>query len=55
VLIPTQIAQARLVHGFAAGGPIPERYWRLNRRWVVWGILATVVPLANLYVMIFKP
>jgi uncharacterized membrane protein len=55
VLIPTQIAQARLAHGFAAGGSIPEHYWRLNRRWLVWGILATVVPLANLYVMIVKP
>ncbi len=55
VLIPTQIAQARLAHGFAAGGPIPERYWRLNRRWLGWGILATLIPLANLYVMIFKP
>jgi len=55
VLIPTQIAQARLARGFAAGGLIPEGYWRLNRRWLVWGIVATLVPLANLYVMIFKP
>jgi uncharacterized membrane protein len=37
VLIPTQIAQARLARGFAAGGLIPEGHWRLNRRWLVWG------------------
>jgi uncharacterized membrane protein len=55
VLIPTQIGQARLARGFAAGGLIPERYWLLNRRWLVWGIVATLVPLANLYVMIVKP
>ena len=54
-LIPTQIAQARLARGFAGGGQIPERYWQLNRRWLVWGIIATLVPLGNLYVMVFKP
>jgi uncharacterized membrane protein len=54
-LIPTQMAQSRLAREFAAGGPIPDRYWQLNRRWLVWGILATLVPMGNLYVMIFKP
>jgi uncharacterized membrane protein len=55
ILIPTQIAQARQAHAFAAGGPIPDKYWALNRRWLVGGIVATVLPLANLYFMIFKP
>jgi len=55
VLIPVQSAQARLARGFAAGGPIPEVYWRYGRRWMVWGGLATLIPLANLYVMVFKP
>jgi uncharacterized membrane protein len=55
VLIPTQIAQARQARAFAAGGAIPESYWRHGRRWAIWGTIATVVPLANLYVMVFKP
>jgi uncharacterized membrane protein len=55
VLIPVQTAQARLARGFASGGPIPERYWQLNQRWLVFGILATLIPLGNLYVMVFKP
>jgi uncharacterized membrane protein len=55
ILIPTQIAQARQAHIFAAGSPIPDSYWRHNRRWVIWGTIATVVPLANLYFMVFKP
>jgi uncharacterized membrane protein len=55
VLIPVQIAQARLARDFAAGGQIPQHYWVLNRRWLVWGTVATALPLANLYVMIFKP
>jgi uncharacterized membrane protein len=55
VLIPTQIAQARQARAFANGGAIPESYWRHGRRWVIWGTVATVIPLANLYFMVFKP
>jgi uncharacterized membrane protein len=55
IFIPTQIAQARQAPAFASGAPIPESYWRHNRRWVVWGVIATLVPLANLYFMVFKP
>jgi uncharacterized membrane protein len=55
ILIPTQIAQARQARTFANGSSIPDSYWRHNRRWVIWGSIATIVPLANLYFMVFKP
>ncbi|MBM3544527.1 MAG: DUF2269 domain-containing protein [Alphaproteobacteria bacterium] len=55
ILIPTQIAQAREARAFADGGPIPETYWRQSRRWVIWGTIATLLPLANLYFMVVKP
>jgi uncharacterized membrane protein len=55
ILIPTQIAQAREARGFADGGPIPESYWRHGRRWAIWGTIATLLPLANLYFMVVKP
>jgi uncharacterized membrane protein len=55
ILIPVQIAQARQARAFAEGGPIPESYWRLGRRWVIWGTIATLLPLANLYFMVVKP
>jgi uncharacterized membrane protein len=55
VLIPTQIAQARQAQAFAAGGAIPESYWRHGRRWAIWGAIATIIPLCNLYFMVFKP
>ena len=55
ILIPTQIVQARQARAFAGGGPIPESYWRHSRRWMIWGTIATLLPLANLYVMVFKP
>jgi hypothetical protein len=34
---------------------IPERYWRLSMLWSVFGAMATILPLANLYFMVFKP
>ncbi|MCA1973935.1 MAG: DUF2269 domain-containing protein [Caenispirillum sp.] len=55
ILIPLQIRLARLARGFAGGGPIPAEYWRLNRVWLWVGLVATVLPAANLYLMVFKP
>ena len=55
ILIPTQIIQARQAREFEKGGAIPESYWRHSRRWMIWGTIATILPLANLYVMVFKP
>ena len=55
ILIPTQILQAREARGFADGGTIPNSYWRHGRRWTIWGTIATIIPLANLYFMVFKP
>ena len=55
VLIPTQVLQARQARALANGDAIPESYWRHGRRWAVWGTIATIIPLANLYFMVFKP
>jgi uncharacterized membrane protein len=55
VLIPIQVWQARLARRFENGGAIPDVYWRLSRHWLVWGAVAILIPLANLYVMIVKP
>ena len=55
ILIPIQVWQARLARGFETGGEIPSLYWLLNRHWFFWGILATIIPLANIYVMVAKP
>ena len=54
-LIPIQVMQARMARAFRNADTIPERYWRLARLWAIFGAIATVLPLANLYLMIFKP
>lgn len=55
ILIPIEVMQARLARGFRNGGTIPERYWRLSLLWAIFGVIATILPLINVYLMVFKP
>jgi len=54
ILVPVQTRLGRLARGFAAGGAIPDAYWRLERVWVIFGLIATLLPLAAVPVMVFK-
>lgn len=55
VLIPVQAKQAKMAREFAVSGVIPDSYWKLCTTWNLFGLLATLIPLANLYYMVFKP
>jgi uncharacterized membrane protein len=55
ILIPIEVMQGRLARTFRNAPTIPDRYWRLSRLWAVFGVIATVLPLFNLYLMVFKP
>jgi uncharacterized membrane protein len=55
VLIPTQIKQARMAREFANSLIIPDAYWKLSMRWNVFGTIAVVLPLINIYWMVYKP
>ncbi|PZA06647.1 MULTISPECIES: DUF2269 family protein [unclassified Meiothermus] len=54
-LVPIQLVQARMARAFANQESIPAAYWRLANLWGVFGIVATVLPLLNLYFMVCKP
>ncbi|HEY1722614.1 MAG TPA: DUF2269 domain-containing protein [Magnetospirillaceae bacterium] len=54
VLVPAQMALGRMAREFAVSGAIPDRYWRIERRWMVFGIVATILPIATVAVMVFK-
>lgn len=54
VLLPVQGAQSRMAQRFAMGGDIPLAYWELSRRWLGWGVLATVPLAISVSVMVFK-
>jgi uncharacterized membrane protein len=55
ILIPVQYLQGKLARKFESEGTIPEEYWKLNRIWAVFGMIATLLPLINLYLMVCKP
>jgi uncharacterized membrane protein len=54
VLLPVQAAQSRLAQRFAADGQIPAAYWELSRRWLRWGVIATVPLVIILCLMVLK-
>jgi uncharacterized membrane protein len=55
ILLPIQIKQAKMSKQFSKDGVIPDNYWRLSRLWIVFGTLATLLPLVNIYWVVFKP
>lgn len=55
ILIPVQIKQAKMAKQFVEGKEIPALYWKLGKIWIIFGTLATILPLLNLYWMVFKP
>ena len=55
ILVPLQIKMHREAKIFKSDGQIPEAYWRKNRLWYIWGIVATSVPLGTLFLMVVKP
>lgn len=44
-----------MARAFANQESIPAGYWRLANLWGAFGIIATILPLLNLYFMVFKP
>ena len=38
-----------------AGAPLPEDFSTVFRKWTLWGVVATILPLIALYFMVVKP
>lgn len=55
ILIPVQIQLHRLANNFKKIGYIPDEYWLYERIWFIFGTIAIILPLCNLYWMVFKP
>ena len=55
ILIPIQIKQAKMAKVFSETNVIPQEYWKLCMSWNIWGVIATLLPIANIYWMTFKP
>lgn len=58
VLVPLQVRQHRMADTFAHAkdfAAIPEVYWRRDRVWFRVGLLATLLPYLNVWLMVAKP
>jgi uncharacterized membrane protein len=54
-LVPIQMKQSRMLRSLGEGEAVPEPYWRLGRWWMILGTVATLLPLVNVFLMVFKP
>ena len=55
ILLPVQIAQARMLKPLSPQAALPARYWTLSTLWMVAGSIATLLPLPAIYLMAAKP
>ena len=53
-LVPIQVHQAALTRNFVSNSAVPASYRILSRRWIAWGVAATVPLVAATYVMVTK-
>ena len=54
-LVQLQTKLGRMARRFPADGTIPADYWRLERWWVTFELIATLLPLGAVVTMVFKP
>jgi len=54
VLLPIQVKQARIIAALEGDQPLPERYRRLSRHWIFWGVLSTLPLAVAMWMMIAK-
>jgi uncharacterized membrane protein len=55
VLVPLQRRLAAVAEETSGAEPVPAAYDALLKRWFRWGGVATLLPLASLALMVFKP
>lgn len=53
-LLPIQIRQSRLAKSFSQSDVIPEEFWKLARRWSMFGTVASLLPIGSLLLMVLK-
>jgi uncharacterized membrane protein len=55
ILVPTQIRLHRMTNTFGENESIPDLYWRYEKCWMLFGSIATILPLITLFLMTFNP
>ena len=55
VLLPVQLGMIRQAEASAAQGSFTKEYERSSRAWNAWGTIATLLPIAAMVLMVWKP
>lgn len=55
LMIPLQRRLCKMTAEFSNASMVPEEYWGLERRWMLFGTLSMVLALSVIPVMVFKP
>ena len=56
ILVPLQKSMVRITHEAAdLGLALSDAFYRVHRRWMMWGGIATLLPLVVVYLMVYKP
>lgn len=55
VMLPLQRRLCKMAAEFQGKTVVPDAYWGLERRWMAFGIFATLLALSVIPVMVFKP
>jgi uncharacterized membrane protein len=54
-LVPVQRRQIRMANEAVGSGQLDPAFKQLTLRWTIFGVVATLLPLVNVYLMVFKP
>jgi len=54
-LVPVQRRQMRMADEAIRAGQLDPLFKQLTLRWTIFGLLAMLLPLVNVYLMVFKP
>jgi uncharacterized membrane protein len=52
ILVPLQKRQHAMAGEFRAGGNIPDGYYAMTKKWIFWGLVATILPVASMMLMV---
>jgi uncharacterized membrane protein len=54
LLVPLQKRQYQMASSFQTGDTIPVEYYAMTRKWITWGLVATVLPILSMMLMVIK-
>jgi uncharacterized membrane protein len=52
LLVPLQKRQHQIADRFRSGAAVPDEYYAMTKKWIFWGMVATVLPVLSMTLMV---